>query len=103
MVAVPRNAKHPVLAHHFLNYVLDEKNGYDNFANYVGYQPPFTKLDPDRLIADGVVPKNLADRDRAGERLRRRVPAHRAHAGRRDRLAERLGRVQGGCLSISAA
>ena len=30
-----------------------------NFSNYVGYQPPFTKLDPDRLVADGVVPKNL--------------------------------------------
>jgi spermidine/putrescine transport system substrate-binding protein len=59
MVAIPKTAKHPVLAHHFLNYLLDEKNAYDNFANFVGYQPPLTKLDPDRLIADGVVPKNL--------------------------------------------
>jgi spermidine/putrescine transport system substrate-binding protein len=58
-VAIPRNAKHPVLAHHFLNYLLDNKHGYDNFSNYVGYQPPFTRLDPDRLIADGVVPANL--------------------------------------------
>ncbi|HEU5491773.1 MAG TPA: spermidine/putrescine ABC transporter substrate-binding protein [Gaiellaceae bacterium] len=58
-VAIPRNAKNPVLAHHFLNYLLDEKHGYDNFANYVGYQPPFTKLDPDRLVTDGVVPANL--------------------------------------------
>jgi spermidine/putrescine transport system substrate-binding protein len=59
MISVPRQAKHPVLAHHFLNFLLDEKNGYDNFANYVGYQPPLTKLDPDRLVKDGVVPKNL--------------------------------------------
>jgi spermidine/putrescine transport system substrate-binding protein len=59
MIAVPRSAKNPVLAHHFLNYLLDEKHGYDNFVNFVGYQPPFTKLDPDRLVADGVVPKNL--------------------------------------------
>jgi spermidine/putrescine transport system substrate-binding protein len=58
-IAIPRNAKNPVLAHHFLNYLLDVKHGYDNFANYVGYQPPFTKLDPDRLVADGVVPANL--------------------------------------------
>ncbi len=58
-IAIPRNAKNPVLAHHFLNYLLDEKHGYDNFANYVGYQPPFTKLDPDRLVTDGVVPANL--------------------------------------------
>ena len=59
MIAIPRKAKNPVLAHHFLNYLLNEKNGYDNFANYVGYQPPFTRLNPDRLVADGVVPANL--------------------------------------------
>ena len=59
MLAIPRNAKNPVLAHHFLNYLLDVKNGYSNFANYVGYQPPLTKLDPDKLVADGVVPPNL--------------------------------------------
>jgi spermidine/putrescine transport system substrate-binding protein len=59
MLAIPKTAKNPVLAHHFLNYLLDEKHGYDNFANYVGYQPPFTKLDPDRLVTDGVVPANL--------------------------------------------
>jgi spermidine/putrescine transport system substrate-binding protein len=59
MVAIPKAARNPVLAHHFLNYVLDEKNGYDNFANYVGYQPPFTALDPDKLVKDGVVPANL--------------------------------------------
>ena len=59
MLGIPRNAKNPVLAHHFLNYLLDNKHGYDNFANYVGYQPPFTRLDPDRLVKDGVVPANL--------------------------------------------
>jgi len=59
LMAIPKSAKRPVLAHHFLNYLLDEKHGYDNFANYVGYQPPFVKLDPDRLVAEGVVPANL--------------------------------------------
>jgi len=59
LIAIPRAAKNPVLAHHFLNYLLDVKHGYDNFANYVGYQPPLTKLDPSKLIADGVVPANL--------------------------------------------
>jgi spermidine/putrescine transport system substrate-binding protein len=59
MIAIPRSAKNPVLAHLFLNYLLDAKHGYDNFANYVGYQPPFTSLDPDRLVSDGVVPANL--------------------------------------------
>jgi spermidine/putrescine transport system substrate-binding protein len=59
MIAVPTNAKNPVLAHHFLNYLLDNENGYSNFVNYVGYQPPLTSLDPDKLVADGVVAKNL--------------------------------------------
>jgi len=60
MMGVPRSAKSPVLAHHFINFMLDEKNGYDNFAQFNGYQPPFVSIDPDRLISDGVVPKNLA-------------------------------------------
>ena len=59
MIAIPKSAKNPVLAHHFLDYLLDEKNGYDNFANYTGYQPPLTVLDPDRLVKDGIVPANL--------------------------------------------
>jgi spermidine/putrescine transport system substrate-binding protein len=59
MLAIPSNAKNPVLAHHFLNYLLDEKHGYDNFVEFTGYQPPFTALNPDRLVTDGVVPKNL--------------------------------------------
>ena len=59
MIAIPANAEHPVLAHHFLNYLLDEKHGYDNFANYTGYQPPLTVLDPDRLVTDEIVPANL--------------------------------------------
>jgi len=60
MLGVPRSATNPVLAHHFINFMLDEKNGYDNFAQYNGYQPPFVSINPDRLIADGVIPENLA-------------------------------------------
>jgi spermidine/putrescine transport system permease protein len=58
-IAIPRSAKNPVLAHHFLNFLLDEKHGYDNFVNFVGYQPPFTSIDPDRLVAEEIVPANL--------------------------------------------
>jgi len=42
-----------------INYFLDEKNGYDNFVNWNGYQPPFTSIQPESLIADKVVPENL--------------------------------------------
>ena len=59
-MAVLRSSKSPVLAHHFLNFMLDEKHAYENFAGYVGYQPPLTSIDPDRLVADEVVPPHLA-------------------------------------------
>jgi spermidine/putrescine transport system substrate-binding protein len=58
-MGVLRSAKSPVLAHHFLDFMLDERNAYDNFAQFVGYQPPLTSLDPDRLVADEVVPASL--------------------------------------------
>jgi spermidine/putrescine transport system substrate-binding protein len=60
MIAVLRSARNPVLAHHFVNYLLDEKHGYENFVNYVGYQPPFVTIDPDRLVADDVIVENLS-------------------------------------------
>ncbi len=60
LIAIPSNAQNPVLAHLFVNYLLDSKVAYANFVNFTGYQPPMNKLDPDRLIADGAVPKNLA-------------------------------------------
>jgi spermidine/putrescine transport system substrate-binding protein len=59
MIAVLRSGKNPVLAHHFINYLLDRQHGYDNFVNFVGYQPPFVSIDPDRLVRDGVIAKNL--------------------------------------------
>ena len=58
-IAVTRNAKNPVLAHHFLNFMLDETNAYDNFVNYVGYQPPLVSINPDRLVSDEVIPAHL--------------------------------------------
>jgi spermidine/putrescine transport system substrate-binding protein len=51
LVAIPSRAKNPVLAHLFLNYMLDFKNAMDNFS-WVGYQPPQIKADPERLTTD---------------------------------------------------
>ncbi|MGH3116099.1 MAG: polyamine ABC transporter substrate-binding protein [Gaiellales bacterium] len=59
-IGIPKSAKNPVLAHHFLNFMLDETNAYENFYNFVGYQPPLNSLNPDRLVADEVVPAHLA-------------------------------------------
>lgn len=59
MIAVLRGAKHPVLAHAFLNFMLDNKNALQNFT-FNGYIPPLTSMDPNTLVSDGYIPKNLA-------------------------------------------
>jgi len=59
-ITVLKSGKNPVLAHMFLNYLLDEKNAFDNFYNLTGYQPPMNNIDADSLVSDGVIPENLA-------------------------------------------
>jgi len=59
LLAIPKSAKNPRLAHEFINFFLDDKIGTDNFVNWNGYQPPFNSIDPDKLVAQGVVPKTL--------------------------------------------
>jgi len=58
MMSIPANAKNPVLAHLFLNYMLEDKTGLQNFG-WVGYQPPLTSIEPGSLIADGWVRENI--------------------------------------------
>lgn len=57
-IAIPTSAEHPVLAHLWLNYVLDVDNSLLN-QSWIGYQAPITAIDPDRLVADELVPPNL--------------------------------------------
>ena len=59
-IVIPSGAKSPRLAHEFLNFFLDKHWGYINFADWNGYQPPFTSIVPDRLVSDGVVLPSLA-------------------------------------------
>jgi spermidine/putrescine-binding protein len=40
MWSVCSTTKKPVLAHLFLNYMLDNGVAYSNFVNFNGYQPP---------------------------------------------------------------
>lgn len=53
------DAAKPVLAHRFMNYLLDPEVALENFVGYVGYQPPITKIDADALFAQQVLPENL--------------------------------------------
>ena len=57
-LAIPRNAEHPVLAHMFLNYLMDVDPSLKNFS-WLGYQPPLNTIDPDSLVADGYVKEYL--------------------------------------------
>ena len=59
-IVIPSGAKSPRLAHEFLNFFLDEHWGYLNFADWNGYQPPFTSIVPDKLVSDGVVLPTLS-------------------------------------------
>jgi len=56
--AVLKDAENPVLAHMFLNYMLDDKVAVKNFG-WNGYQPPVNALEPNKLVDDGTIVKNL--------------------------------------------
>jgi spermidine/putrescine transport system substrate-binding protein len=58
MIAILRGAKNPVLAHAFLNFMLDNQAGLENFS-WNGYIPPLTVIDPDKLVSQGYIPANL--------------------------------------------
>jgi spermidine/putrescine transport system substrate-binding protein len=49
--AIPKNAKNPVLAHRFLNFMMDEFNAIKNWT-WVGYQVPFNAVEPDTIFEE---------------------------------------------------
>jgi spermidine/putrescine transport system substrate-binding protein len=59
-LCIGRQAKNPVLAHRFLNFMLDEKNAYDNFLQQNGYLPPQNGIDAEVLIKRQLIPRGLA-------------------------------------------
>ena len=59
MIGILRGAKHPALAHTFLNFMLDDQNGLENFT-WNGYIPPLTSINPDKLVSQGYIPANLS-------------------------------------------
>ena len=53
-----RSGKNPVLAHLFINHLLDPDVAQQNFAQ-TGYQPPQNNINPDSLVSSGFIPPNL--------------------------------------------
>ena len=58
--AIPVTSKKPVLAHLWMNFMLEEANARSNFVNFTGYQPPMNSITSKQLVADGTVPKHLS-------------------------------------------
>lgn len=57
-MGVKADAANPVLAHKYINYLLDNDVAEKNFSS-IGYLPALTKLDADYVVAQGHVPENL--------------------------------------------
>ncbi len=58
MMGVLANAENPVLAHLYIDYLIDNDVSELNFS-WNGYLPALTKLDADYVINAGYVPENL--------------------------------------------
>jgi spermidine/putrescine transport system substrate-binding protein len=59
LLTIPSVSKSPRLAHEFINFMLDDKEGTLNFTGWNGYQPPFNSIQPDTLVQKGIVPETL--------------------------------------------
>jgi spermidine/putrescine transport system substrate-binding protein len=57
-ITIPRSAQNPVLAHLFMNFMLDTPNAVTN-ARGIGYMQPVSWMTPKRLMHYGVLPPAL--------------------------------------------
>jgi spermidine/putrescine transport system substrate-binding protein len=55
---IPRTATNPVLAHLFLNYLLDLPNVLENIS-FNGYMQPLNEVTPQRLVKEKLLPPSL--------------------------------------------
>ena len=60
MWSICTTTKKPVLAHLFLNFMLDNGVAYSNFVDFNGYQPPLNEIVPEDLVKKKVIPETLA-------------------------------------------
>jgi spermidine/putrescine transport system substrate-binding protein len=58
LMSLLRGAKHPVLAHLFLDHVLDVEQAFSNFS-YIAYQQPLTAMTPEAVVKRKLVVPNL--------------------------------------------
>jgi spermidine/putrescine transport system substrate-binding protein len=58
LVTILRGASNPVLAHLFMNYLLDLQNALTNIS-WNGYMQPLTAITPQRLVKEQILPPSL--------------------------------------------
>ena len=58
LMVVLRSGKNPVLAHLFINHMLEPEVAMQNFSA-IGYQPPQNSITADSLVAEEFIPENL--------------------------------------------
>jgi spermidine/putrescine transport system substrate-binding protein len=56
--AIPKGCKNPVLAHQMIDFLYQPDIALENYS-YEGYQPPIKQFHPDKVVSEGIVPKNL--------------------------------------------
>ena len=59
-ITILKGAKNPVLAHKFIDFILDTQNATTNYTTYTGYQQPIEGITPESLVGSQVVPEHLA-------------------------------------------
>jgi spermidine/putrescine transport system substrate-binding protein len=57
-IVVNKTAQSPVLAHQFVNFLMDKKVSLTNFS-YEGFQPPLAGVDRQEFLDAGYIPPNL--------------------------------------------
>jgi spermidine/putrescine transport system substrate-binding protein len=58
MLVTLKGGKNPVLAHLFINHMLEPEVAKENFSA-IGYQPPQVSITPDSLVKEEFIPENL--------------------------------------------
>jgi len=58
LMVILKNGKNPVLAHLFINHMLEPEVAMQNFTA-IGYQPPQNSITADSLVAEDFIPENL--------------------------------------------
>jgi spermidine/putrescine transport system substrate-binding protein len=59
-IMISKTGKNPVLAHLFIDWVLQSDNALTNYTTYTGYQMPINSITPESLVGNRVVPAHLA-------------------------------------------